>query len=149
MIKYVLNSSCAFFFLVIVYSCTNKSSKEIVQSPLDIKKDEIKNVVSKSLISIGRPVIRPVFFEVEKNKKPIQDGFVVYLALKNNAKLTTYEDIKLAIIYIDKTGKKLDQEIIIVNKTLKPGVSLDVENALHDYKQTAYKVILLSANALK
>ena len=135
---------------IVVISCTPEAPKEIkTLTPTEIKTDEAENVVSKSFISLGRPVIRPTIVEVEKDKKAVQDGFMIYLSVKNQAKLTTYNGIKFQVIYLDKKGNEQNKETITVNKTLKPGDSINFESKLRKYKETAYKVVLLSANSLK
>ena len=137
---------------VVICSCSNPatSQQEISKdNPIAIKADEIKNVVSKEFISLGRPVIRPIIVEVEKGKKAIQKGYTIYLSLKNRAKLTTYQNIKYEIIYLDKTGVQTDKEIVAIKKIIKPGESLSTQNELKRYKLTAYKVSLISASSLK
>jgi hypothetical protein len=140
-------------FIAFFCSCSNTGAK--VDQPLSnaaqldsIKNDEINHPIDHNYLSLAqRAVIRPIYVETERNIKATHKGYLIHIKLKNEAQFITYKDIKVEISYFSDKDVALDKEEIVIKKAIKPGQSLQLSNKVKQYKNTSYKVKLVSATA--
>jgi len=140
-----------------ISSCTNNSKSNQAEKPRQtpeqkkdsLKADELNNPIkNKYLAFTKRAVIRPIYIETEKNTKAIHKGFLIYLSIKNKATMTAYKNVKLLVTYFSNAGTQTGKEEIKVDKLIKPQDSLQITRKVVHYKNTNYKVNILSATAI-
>jgi hypothetical protein len=140
------------FCTSILYSCNETHT---IYPPLSngkaidsIKKDELNYpIIHKHLVLAQRAVIRPIYEEVEKDVKAEHKGYLILITLKNEAGNAAYTNIKLEITYFSAQGKEINQEEIVIKKEIKPMQILKVSPKVKRYKNTNYKVRLVSASS--
>ena len=149
----MLSLMCA----LMISSCTNNSKSSQAEKPPQtpeqkkdsLKADEFNNPIkNKYLAFTKRAIIRPIYVETEENIKAVHKGFYIYLSIKNKATMTAYKNVKLQITYFSNAGTQIGKEEIKVDKLIKPQDSLQLARKVIHYKNTNYKVNLLSATAI-
>jgi hypothetical protein len=140
------------FILILLYSCNNSKTQVPAlsqEAKIDsIKKDELDYPIDHNYLTLTqRAVIRPIYVETERNVSAKHEGYLINIKLKNKAQSAIYKDIKVEISYFSDKGIALDKEEVLINKVLNPGQILLVSKKVKRYKNTNYKVKLLSAIA--
>jgi hypothetical protein len=146
---------CCYSFLILVtaLSCSQtESTSKKLNSPAQqnsIRNDEKSFPVEHHyLVLKNRAVIRPIYVETIENVKAVHKGYLIHIELLNKARTTSYKDIKIEITYFSKEKTILNKEYVLIKQLVKSGSALKISKKVLHYKNTNYKVAILSASPL-